>query len=69
MSKASTNIQDTSKQDNTRLQKEMFVIQQVATDAGKELSEYFGKVESNFMTDTFSAAESHAIMENCLQEW
>ncbi|XP_021819053.1 kinesin-like protein KIN-5B [Prunus avium] len=68
VSKASTNIQDTSKQDNTRLQKEMFVIQQVATDAGKELSEYFGKVESNFMTDTFSAAESHAIMENCLQE-
>lgn len=44
-------------------------MQQLATDAGKELSEYFGKVESNFMTDTFSAAESHAIMENCLQEW
>ncbi|KAI5325565.1 hypothetical protein L3X38_034639 [Prunus dulcis] len=68
VSKASTNIQDTSKQDNTRLQKEMFDMQQLATDAGKELSEYFGKVESNFMTDTFSAAESHAIMENCLQE-
>ncbi|CAB4314859.1 unnamed protein product [Prunus armeniaca] len=46
VSKASTNIQDTIKQDNTRLQKEMFDMQQLATDAGKELSKYFGKVET-----------------------
>lgn len=44
-------------------------MQQVATDARKELSKDLEKVESHFMEDTFSAAESQAVMENCLQEW
>lgn len=44
-------------------------MQQVATEARKELSKHLEKVESHFMEDTFSAAESQAVMENCLQEW
>ncbi|XP_068341884.1 kinesin-like protein KIN-5B [Pyrus communis] len=68
VSEASTDIQEKSKEENTRLQKAMFNMQKVATDARKELSEYFGKVECDFMKDTFSAVESQAIMENCIQE-
>ena len=44
-------------------------MKQVATDARKELSEHLEKVDSHFMEDMFSAAESQTIMENCLQEW
>lgn len=56
-------------QQNKRLQKEISSMQQVSTDAKKELSKYAQKVESHFMEDTFSAAESRVIMENNIQEW
>lgn len=51
------------------MQKEVLTMKQVATDARKALSEHLEKVDSHFMEDMFSAAESQAIMENCLQEW
>lgn len=44
-------------------------MQQVSTDARKELSKYVEKVDSHFMQDTFSAAESKAIIENFIEEW
>lgn len=44
-------------------------MQQVSTVANKKLSEYMEKLESHFVEDTFSAAESRAIMEDCLHEW
>ncbi|XP_062006171.1 kinesin-like protein KIN-5B isoform X1 [Rosa rugosa] len=68
VSEASTSIKLTDTKEHSILQKEVFTMQQVATDARKELSEHLEKVESHFMEDTFSAAESHTIMENCLQE-
>ncbi|PRQ43350.1 putative plus-end-directed kinesin ATPase [Rosa chinensis] len=68
VSEASTSIKHTDTKEHSILQKEVFTMQQVATDARKELSEHLEKVESHFMEDTFSAAESHTIMENCLQE-
>ncbi|KAM5560023.1 kinesin-like protein KIN-5B [Rosa sericea] len=68
VSEASTSIKHTDTKEHSILQKEVFTMQQVATDARKELSKHLEKVESHFMEDTFSAAESHTIMENCLQE-
>ncbi|XP_050384584.1 kinesin-like protein KIN-5B [Argentina anserina] len=68
VSEASINIQHTDTQEHSILQKEVLNMQQVATDARKELSQHMEKVESHFMEDTFSAAESQVIMENCLQE-
>ncbi|KAL6145941.1 hypothetical protein ACLB2K_056624 [Fragaria x ananassa] len=68
VSKASTNIKHTDTQEHSILQKEVLTMKQVATDARKALSEHLEKVDSHFMEDMFSAAESQAIMENCLQE-
>ncbi|KAL6138686.1 hypothetical protein ACLB2K_063965 [Fragaria x ananassa] len=68
VSEASTNIKHTDTQEHSILQKEVLTMKQVATDARKELSEHLEKVDSHFMEDMFSAAESQAIMENCLQE-
>ncbi|KAK0585310.1 hypothetical protein LWI29_026650 [Acer saccharum] len=68
VSEASSNIQDSSIQQKMRLQNEIVSIQQVSTDATMELSKHMERVESHFMEDTFSAAESKAIMENYLQE-
>lgn len=44
-------------------------MQQVSNVAKEELTEYVEKVESHFMEDTFSAAESRTVMEDCLYEW
>jgi kinesin family protein 11 len=44
-------------------------MQQVSTVAKKKLSDYMDKLDSHFMEDTFSAAESRAIMEDCFHEW
>ncbi|KAL5740666.1 hypothetical protein ACOSP7_029548 [Xanthoceras sorbifolium] len=68
VSEASRNMQDLSIQQKIVLQKEIDSIQQVSTDGRKELSKHMERVESHFMGDTFSAAESKAIMENYLQE-
>ncbi|KAK2657957.1 hypothetical protein Ddye_011009 [Dipteronia dyeriana] len=68
VSEASSNMQDSSIQQKMRLQNEIVSIQQLSADATKELNIHMERVESHFMEDTFSAAESKAIMENCLQE-
>ncbi|TXG69795.1 hypothetical protein EZV62_004730 [Acer yangbiense] len=68
VSEASRNMQDSRIQQIMRLQNEIVSIQQVSTDATKELSKHMERVESHFMENTFSAAESTAIMENYLQE-
>ncbi|XP_044495874.1 kinesin-like protein KIN-5B [Mangifera indica] len=68
VSEASKNIQDSSTQQNKRLHIEISHMQQVSTDARKELSKYVEKVDSHFMQDTFSAAESKAIIENFIEE-
>ena len=51
------------------MKQEMSEMQQVSTVAKKELNEYIEKVESHFIEDTFSAAESRAVMDECLHEW
>ncbi|KDP35584.1 hypothetical protein JCGZ_09022 [Jatropha curcas] len=68
VSEASRNIQDLSIQETRRFQQEMSSIQQVSTDAEEEISRYVEKVETHFIEDTFSVAESRAVMENILQE-
>ncbi|KAG7964695.1 hypothetical protein I3843_09G183900 [Carya illinoinensis] len=68
VAKASRNIQDSSIQENTRLKHEISKMQQVSNVAKEELTEYVEKVESHFMEDTFSAAESRTVMEDCLYE-
>jgi kinesin family protein 11 len=47
----------------------MSEMQEVSTVAKKKLSEYIENLESHFVEDSFSAAESRAIMEDCLHEW
>ncbi|KAJ0089052.1 hypothetical protein Patl1_31944 [Pistacia atlantica] len=68
VSEASKNAQDSSIQQNKRLQREISSMQQVSTDARTELSKYVEKVESHFMQDTFSAAESRTIIDNYIEE-
>ncbi|XP_021289171.1 kinesin-like protein KIN-5B [Herrania umbratica] len=65
---ASRNMKDTDIQDNRILQQQISVLQQVTADAGKEMSKYMEKMESHFMEDTFSVAESRGIMEDGLKE-
>ena len=62
-------MKDLGIQDNRILQQQISLLQQVSADAGKEMSKYIEKMESNFMEDTFSVAESRGIMEDGLQEW
>ncbi|XWS67011.1 hypothetical protein CRYUN_Cryun05aG0249500 [Craigia yunnanensis] len=68
VSEASRNMKDLNIQDNRILQQQISVLQQVSADAGKETSKHIAKMESHFMEDTFSMAESRGIMEDGLQE-
>ncbi|MBA0660865.1 hypothetical protein Goklo_012814 [Gossypium klotzschianum] len=68
VSEASGCMKDMDIQDNRTLQQQMFMMQQVSADVGKEMCKYIEKVESHFVKDTFSAAESRGIMEDGLQE-
>ena len=62
-------MKDLGIQDNRILQLQVSLLQQVSADAGKETSKYIAKMESHFIEDTFSMAESRGIMEDGLQEW
>lgn len=62
-------MKDMDIQDNRTLQQQMSMMQQVSADVGKEMCMYIEKVESHFVKDSFSAAESRGIMEDGLQEW
>ncbi|XVF08039.1 hypothetical protein REPUB_Repub06bG0191100 [Reevesia pubescens] len=68
VSEASRNMKDLGIEDNRILQQQMSALQQVSDYAGKEMSKYMEKMESHFMEDTFSVAESRGIMEDGLQE-
>ncbi|TYI87490.1 hypothetical protein E1A91_D04G138900v1 [Gossypium mustelinum] len=68
VSEASGCMKDMDIQDNRTLQQQMSMMQQVSADVGKEMCKYIEKVESHFVKDTFSAAESRGIMEDGLQE-
>ncbi|XVF76585.1 hypothetical protein PTKIN_Ptkin13bG0277500 [Pterospermum kingtungense] len=68
VSEASRNMKDLDIQDNRILRMQMSMLQQVSADAGKEMNKYIEKMESHFMEDTFSVAESRGIMEDGLLE-
>ncbi|MBA0746972.1 hypothetical protein Gogos_009443 [Gossypium gossypioides] len=68
VSEASGCMKDMDIQDNRTLQQQMSMMLQVSADVGKEMCTYIEKVESHFVKDTFSAAESRGIMEDGLQE-
>ncbi|GMJ03069.1 hypothetical protein like AT2G37420 [Hibiscus trionum] len=68
VSEASGHMKDLNIQDNKILQHQMSMLQQLSADVGKEMSKYMEKVETHFVEDTFSAAESTGIMEDGLQE-
>lgn len=44
-------------------------MQKLSADTRNELTEYMAKAENGFYKDTFSAVESQAIMNICLQNW
>ncbi|XVE61822.1 hypothetical protein DITRI_Ditri06bG0070100 [Diplodiscus trichospermus] len=68
VSEASRNLKESGIQDNRTLQQQIILLQQVSADAGKEMSKYLDKMESKFVEDTFSVAESRGVMEDGLQE-
>lgn len=68
VSKASRNIQQSSTEENKRLQQEMTNMQQVSADAGREFNDYVEKVGNHFLETTFSGVETQTVMESCLQE-
>ncbi|XP_039056763.1 kinesin-like protein KIN-5B isoform X2 [Hibiscus syriacus] len=68
VSEASGRMKDSNIQDNKILQRKMSMLQQVSADVGKEMCKYIKKVETHFVEDSFSAAESASIMEDGLQE-
>lgn len=65
---ASKNVYDLDIQENKKLQQQMLSMQQISSDAKEELNNYVAKMENCFMKNTFSVAESRAMIENCLQE-
>lgn len=44
-------------------------MQKLSDNTRNELTEYMAKVENSYYEGTFSAAESWAIMNSCLQNW
>jgi hypothetical protein len=69
VSEVSSDIYDTRVRENKILQRELSNMQKASSNAKEGLSKYVEKLERHFMEDTFSVAESKAVMENLLQEW
>lgn len=65
---ASKNVHDLDIQENKKLQQQMLSMQQISTDAKEELCNYVAKTEKRFIENTFSLAESRAMIESSLQE-
>lgn len=68
-SDASNSIKDSNTRESKRLHKEMLHMQKLSDNTRNELTEYMAKVENSYYEGTFSAAESWAIMNSCLQNW
>lgn len=68
VSEVSSDIYDTRVRENKILQRELSNMQKASSNAKEGLSKYVEKLERHFMEDTFSVAESKAVMENLLQE-
>ncbi|KAJ4972271.1 hypothetical protein NE237_005370 [Protea cynaroides] len=68
VSEAVRTMNDTSTEEKKRLKQEMSNMQQVSADAKQKWNEYIEKVQSHFLEDTFSAAETRATMGNILHE-
>ncbi|KAF6144546.1 hypothetical protein GIB67_037533 [Kingdonia uniflora] len=69
ISKAMRNMDSENTEVKKMLEQEMVNIQNISADARKEWKGYIEKVESQFLEDTFSAAETKAAIESNLQEW
>jgi len=69
VSEVSSDIYDTRVRENKILQRELSNMQKASSNAKEGLSKYVEKLERHFIEDTFSVAESKAVMENLLQEW
>ncbi|KAG9155094.1 hypothetical protein Leryth_011080 [Lithospermum erythrorhizon] len=68
VSEASINLKDNTLQENKKLLRDLSTIQQVSANATKEVNGYVEKVERSFFEGSFAAAETRAMMENCLIE-
>lgn len=68
VSEVSSDIYDTRVRENKILQRELSNMQKASSNAKEGLSKYVEKLERHFMEDTFSVAESKAVMGNLLQE-
>ncbi|KAF6134244.1 hypothetical protein GIB67_010043 [Kingdonia uniflora] len=69
VSKAMRNMDTENTEVKKMLEQEMVNIQNISVDARKEWKGYIEKVESQFVADTFSAADTKAAIESNLQEW
>ncbi|KAF6164369.1 hypothetical protein GIB67_037526 [Kingdonia uniflora] len=68
VSKAMRNMDTENTEVKIMLEQEMVNIQNISADARKEWKGYIEKVESQFVDDTFSAAETKAAIESNFQE-
>ncbi|KAF6142516.1 hypothetical protein GIB67_039480 [Kingdonia uniflora] len=68
VSKAMRNMDTENTEVKKMLEQEMVNIQNISVDARKEWKGYIEKVESQFVEDTFSAADTKAAIESNLQE-
>ncbi|KAK9154233.1 hypothetical protein Sjap_001713 [Stephania japonica] len=68
ISKAFRSIDEQNAEMNERFQEEVIGIQKISSTATKEWDRYKQKVETHFLEDTFSAAETKAAMESILNE-
>ncbi|KAL6966124.1 hypothetical protein U1Q18_042583 [Sarracenia purpurea var. burkii] len=69
VSEASRNIDNSILQESKRLLQEISCMQKISGDVKEELNVYSDEVKRHFLEDTFTSAETRAIMESCLQEW
>ncbi|XP_031399313.1 kinesin-like protein KIN-5B [Punica granatum] len=67
VSEATKSMNESNKHESKRLHGEMCRMQKLSDDTRNELTDYMAKVEKCFYQNTFSAAESRAVMGSCLQ--
>ncbi|KAK1392615.1 kinesin-like protein KIN-5B [Heracleum sosnowskyi] len=68
VSEASKNIENTNLQENKVFLQEMSKMQQVSVSANKELNDFAERMKIQFIEETFTSAETKAMIAGCIEE-
>ncbi|KAL8125892.1 hypothetical protein AgCh_013261 [Apium graveolens] len=68
VSEASRNIENTNLQENKGFLQELSKMQQVSVTANKEINDFAEKMKIQFIEETFTSAETKAMIAGCIEE-